>query len=196
MNILLDRLPDCVIVDDKKISIETDYRPSLRTIMAFEDNDLTMEEKFAVMSMNIYPTQKEISQAMLEQGMWFLNGGDNYRSDEIVIRTRTYSMAKDANLIFAAFQQTHRIDLQTAHLHWWKFLALFSDLGSDTAFCQLVGLRQRLADGTATDAERKMANNMQELVEIDPIDNSTISEKEAFDEFQHLIAEGQKNGSV
>jgi hypothetical protein len=95
----------------------------------------------------------------IQEGVKFLDGSlmrDNGEPDD-GSPVRLYSFAKDANYIFSAFQQTHGIDLTTAKLHWWQFLALFMDLGGETAFSNIVDLRSRLKDGTATKEEKKRA---------------------------------------
>jgi len=73
-------------------------------------------------------------------------------------------------LIYAAFRQTHGIDLQKELLHWWVFLALFQDLGADTAFCSLVNLRRRVKSGQATKEEREHAIKMGDAFELPEVD--------------------------
>ncbi len=179
MNILTDKLPDFVLIDGKRVLVDTDFRVSLRSIMAFEDAGLTSQEKSQIALINFYPVMPQNIEAGLERCIWFLNGG----SPTAVTTTeepqpRLYSFAKDANYIFAAFQQTHGIDLSNVDLHWWKFLALFMDLGSETTFCQLVSLRKRVKSGKATKDERQTAMEMGDLFEIPDLDYRTLAERE------------------
>jgi hypothetical protein len=134
---------------------------------------------------NLYPKPIEDIQAAFELGMKFLNGGKDSIDEENSLRL--YSFEKDADLIFSAFRQTHGIDLETAEMHWWKFLALFMDLGADTAFCNLVGLRKRVKTGKATKEERETAHEMGEAFEIEEIDIRTIEEREQEVEFLRLV---------
>jgi hypothetical protein len=181
MNILVDWLPEAVEVHGKEYAVNSDFRPALRTILAFESNQLTFEEKYAVMLQNLYPVIPDDMLGAFNVGMRFLNGGKV--SDEEEDNPRLYSFEKDANLIFAAFRQTHGIDLNSVNLHWWAFLALFMDLGSETAFCQLVGLRKRVKNGTATKDERKMARDMGDSFEVPEYDDRTLEEREQEAEF-------------
>ena len=126
----------------------------------------------------------------MKQAGRFLNGGKETSEDEEITGERLYSFGQDANYIYAAFRQTHGIDLQTEQLHWFEFLALFMDLGSETMFCQLVSLRKRLKDGSATPEERKMAQAMGEIIEIPELDDRTLDEKEAYAEFMRLAKGG------
>jgi hypothetical protein len=131
----------------------------------------------------------DIQQA-IEKAFLFLNGGETRESDETPMRL--YSFAKDANFIFAAFKATHNIDLTTARLHWYEFLALFMDLGSETTFCQLVSLRKRIKTGKATKDEKQAAEEMGELFDVPDIDSRTFEQKEMEAEFFRKIEQAQR----
>jgi hypothetical protein len=188
MNILIEELPEAVEIDGKEYEINTDFRVSLRIILAWEDDTLTGYEKQMIMLQNLYPVMSDDVQGALEQGTKFLNGG-KVEVFENANPMRLYSFSKDANLIFAAFKQTHGIDLQEEQLHWWKFLSLFMDLGSETTFCQLIGLRKRVKTGTASKEEQQSAREMGEMFDIPEIDNRTLEEKEQEVEFMRLVGE-------
>jgi len=158
--------------------------------MAFEDNELTPQEKQLVLLGNLYSVVPNDLTAALERANWFLNGGKENTPDENPTSpVRVYSFAKDGNFIYAAFRQTHGIDLSTAKLHWWTFLALFMDLGQDTTFCQLTALRKRLKTGKASKEEQAAAHDMGEMIDIPDIDDRTLSEKEAENEFLSKVRE-------
>jgi hypothetical protein len=100
---------------------------------------------------------------------------------------RVFSFEKDAQLIYAAFKQTHNIDLQTVELHWYQFLALFSDLRPDTAFCQLRNLRYRLKTGRATKEERQAASEMSDLIELPELDTRSYAERLKEKRFMEIL---------
>jgi hypothetical protein len=190
VNILTDTLPESVTINHTEYAVDSDFRTCLKIIMAFEDNTLTSQEKqIILLSMLFVQVPPDVEQAIV-QANWFLNGGTIGEHDESPMRL--YSFAKDSNFIFAAFRQTHGIDLSTAHLHWWKFLALFMDLGSETTFSQLVALRKRLKTGKATKEEKDAAREMPELVDVPDVDDRTLEEKEAEAEFLRKVTERQK----
>lgn len=190
MNILTDELPVTVEITHTEYHINYDFRSCLRIILAFEDDSLTPQEKYIVMLNNLYPKIPQDTQYAAVRARWFLNGGKEASENDEGLRL--YSFSKDANFIFAAFRQTHGIDLSTADLHWWKFLALFMDLGQDTTFCQLISLRKRVKTGKATKEEKQAAEEMPELFDLPEPDTRTLEEKEAEAEFMRLVAEGQK----
>jgi hypothetical protein len=192
MNILTEELPDTVEIDGIDYAINTDYRVTLRILMAFEDNELTDYERQVILLSGLYPEVPPNLTGALEKARLFLNGGEISSEDDTPTGPRVYSWEKDANFIYAAFKQTHNIDLQNVKLHWWQFLALFMDLGSDTTFCQLTGLRKRLKTGKATKEERAAAREMGELITVPEPDTRTLEDKEAEADFMALVAKGAK----
>lgn len=185
MNILTDVLPSTVAIDGRQIEVNSDFRACLRTIMAFEDNALTPQEKTFVLMANLYPIPPEDSEGALREAIWFLNGGKETEEDSDSMRL--YSFSKDANFIFAAFRQTHGIDLQKDNLHWWTFLALFLDLGSETTFCNLVSLRKRIKTNKATKEERAAAREMGDLIDVPDVDDRTLEQKEQERKFLEAV---------
>jgi hypothetical protein len=177
VNILTSTLPDVVVIDGISYPVESDFRTAIRVIMAFEDGTLTAQEKQAIMLANIYPTPPHDLRGAVEQANWFLNGGKEAGKGDS--GPRVYSFAKDGEYIFAAFRQTHGVDLQREPLHWWAFLALFMDLGSETTFCQLVSLRKKVKTGKASKEERHAAFEMGDAFDLPELDDWTLEEREA-----------------
>lgn len=192
MNILTDELPNTIEIEGKHYKVNSDYRVCLKTIMAFEDNSLTPQEKQVILLKNIYTTPPSDTEYALLEAMRFLNGGKLNNEDDDNPPLRLYSFSKDAGFIFAAFRQTHGIDLETTDLHWWKFLALFMDLGADTVFCNLTSLRKRLKTGKASKEERAAAREMGDLFEVPEIDDRSLGEKEMEAEFLRKVEETRK----
>ncbi len=190
MNILTDVLPTEFDVSGEICQINADFRSCLRIILAFEDSELSNVEKQIIMLNNLFVTMPQDTKAAAAKCGWFLNGGKVSDSDNDA--PRLYSFSKDADMIFSAFRQTHNIDLKTVNLHWWEFLALFMDLGADTAFCNLVNLRRRVKTGKATKEEKQAAREMGEMFEVPEIDDRTLEEREANAEFERLLQQAGK----
>lgn len=189
MNILFEQLPEAVEIDGIEYAINTDFRVCLRVILAFEDPELTPLEKQALLLENLYPDQPHNLGKALELAIKFLNGGEIQGEGD---GPRLYSFSKDARWIFSAFRQTHGIDLESAELHWWKYLALFMDLGSDTAFCNLVSLRKRIKTGKASKEERKAYQEMKDLIDLPDMDHRTLEDREQEHEFLRLVSEARR----
>lgn len=191
MNILIDEFPEAIEISGSEYSIHSDFRTALRIIMAFEDNELTGMEKQHVLLANLYDEKPKDVELAFKAGLRFLNMGEENKEDDD--GPRVYSFTKDATLIFAAFRQTHGVDLATTDMHWWKFLALFMDLGSETAFCSLVGLRRRVKTGKATKEERRAAREMGDIFNLPEIDTRSLEEREAEAEFMRLLGSGVRD---
>lgn len=176
MNILVDELPEVIEIVGVEYKLNTDFRFSLYTMLAFEDDNLTLQEKCVVMLQNLFvELPEEVTAEFIDKAQWFLNCGEI--SDEEPGR-RLYSFSRDASLIFAAFKQTHGIDLQSDNLHWWKFLTLFMDLGQDTTFCNLVGLRKRYYSGKCTKEERESIREMGDMFKVPDNEYLTLADRE------------------
>jgi len=186
MNILTEQLPTAIEVDGCEHEVNADFRSCLKIILAFEDPELVTIEKQTVLIDNLYKEIPGDIAKAFEQGIKFLNGGA-ISDDQDESALRLYSFEKDRNLIFAAFRATHGIDLTTAELHWWAFLALFMDLGSETTFCNVTGIRKRVADGTATKEEKKMVRDMPDIFDLPQPDTRTLEEREQEEEFMKLV---------
>lgn len=51
-------------------------------------------------------------------------------------QNRLYDFVIDSGRIFSAFYKTYQIDIEEIldEIHWWKFMAMFNDLSSDSNF--------------------------------------------------------------
>lgn len=197
MNILVDILVESLVVDGIEQPIYTDFRNCLSTMLAFEDMTLTIQEKYEVLLRNLYVdlVPEDITPDTLEQALWFLNAGaeDDEKEDDKK-NLRLFSFSQDANLIYAAFKQTHQVDLQTVkNLHWWSFLAMFMDLGAETAFCNLVALRKRVKTGKADKYERAVAKEMGKAFEVPDTTLMTLEDRVARNKFFDLVKQGEAN---
>jgi hypothetical protein len=180
MNLLVDEFPEAVEVGGKVYEIASDFRTCLRIILAMEDSELASVEKTTVMLRLFYKDNipSNIEEA-IKQATKFLNGGVEVEpGEEEEIGPRVYSLQKDSGYIFSAFRQTHGIDLSKEDMHWWQWLALFMDLGSETTFCSLVGLRKRVKNGDASPEERKQAREMGKVFEVPETNDLTLEEME------------------
>lgn len=188
MNILVDNLPEAIRIQGKDYQVNTDHRTGIDIMIAFEDPDLTDNEKAAILLDRLYREKPQDLNQAVTKGIKFLDGGETPSQEGSAHPgMRLYSFTKDARLIYAAFRQTHGIDLQNEKLHWWQFLALFMDLGADTTFTNLVGMRKRVKTGKATKEEKKAAREMGDIFEIPDNDTRTLEDKIAAERFMKLL---------
>jgi hypothetical protein len=186
VNLLVDELPDSVEIDGREYLLNTDFRACLNVILAYEDVNLTDYEKQVILLTNLYPAIPENIEKAFEKALKFMDGGETPKG-EGTSRPRVYSWSKDSNMIFSAFKQTHGIDLTVEKLHWWKFLALFMDLGAETAFSSIVNLRSRVKSGKASKEEKAAARDMGELFEVPEIEVKSLEDLEKRDTFMNQL---------
>jgi hypothetical protein len=177
VNLLTDELPDSVEIDGKEYLLNTDFRNCLNIMLAYGDANLTDDEKYQIMLVNLYPVIPDNIEAAIEKALMFLDEGKK-PSGKGDSKPRVYSWSKDANMIYSAFKQTHNIDLTVEKMHWWKFVALFMDLGANTAFSSIVNLRSRVKSNKATKEEKAAAHELGDLFEIDEQQEDIMSDED------------------
>lgn len=192
MNILIETLPTAIEIDGIEYDINSDFRSCLRIILAFEDSSLAAFEKQMILLENLYKDVPDNLEQAIKKGIKFLDGGKEEKTNS-KLQPRTYSFEKDAPFIVAAFKQTHGVDLETSDMHWWKFIALFMDMGGDTTFSNLVSLRKRVKTGKATKEERAAAREIEDIFDLPEVDNRTLEEREIDNEFIERFKRGKES---
>ena len=156
VNIIIDPLPTSITVGNDEIDINTDFRYCIMFEQMLSDNTISESAKFEIMLELFFDNPNiEITdfKQLTEQIVWFYRCGKKMskkeQADAETERDREngtappaiYDYDYDADLIFSAFMQQYRIDLNDAELHWWKFKSLFVGLDSETTFKQIVHIR-------------------------------------------------------
>lgn len=151
MNILIDKLPTEV----EGLKLNTDFRTSILFELLMQDRDISKEDKVAL-SINLYfgryPNNENELKKMTEGIIWFYSCGDKknklkkrYQDNKIVKKERKrkqiYSFEQDDWLIYGAFLEQYKIDLNETKMHWWKFRALFDCLNDNVLFSKVMGYR-------------------------------------------------------
>lgn len=189
MNALLNKFPTKIRIDNIDYEINSDYRNCLKIILAFEDDELTVEEQYYIMLSLLYKKMPENIELAIEKAILFLNCGKEYEVSE---SRRTYSFSKDSEYIYSAMNQTHNIDLESIeYLHWWKFVFLFMDVDKDCTFSYITSLRYKKNNGKLDNYDKKIWIEMREIVDLD-----YSSEDEEESEFMKLLNGGDADAQV
>lgn len=177
MNIILEQLPQAVMIDGAAVPINTDFRVCLKIIQAMEDDVLMEHEKLTVLMDLLYPEPPENTALALSQGLKFLNL-DKEADATKLNQPQVYSLEKDSSYIYTAFKSSFNIDLNDIeYLHWWKFRSLFADLGKDCFFNTLVSLRSRQQSGKLTDSEKEFVRRNPDIISLTEIrQNSAVQD--------------------
>lgn len=179
MNPLINKLPAKIKVGDEVIEINADFRNCLKIIIAYEDNDLTIQEKHLIMLKLLYKTMPQDIEKAIIQGIKFLNCGEetiNSKENE-----RVYSFKKDAKYIYPAVSQASKVDLETVgFFHYWKFFYYFLDIPDNCTFSNIISFRQKKNKGKLTKEEKKVYLESIEVLDLDYEPEETTEEESEF----------------
>lgn len=179
MNVLTDKFPTKIKVNNKILKINSDFRNCIKIIQAFEDDDLFDEEKYLILIKTLYIDEvdtEDIEEAIIK-GIKFLDLGEENNDNDSSASKRLYSFIKDDNYIYTGIRQSHNIDLNSIeYLHWWNFVYLFLDIGQDCMFNQLIYYRQRKNEGKLTKDEKKVYISMRKILDLDYVDDEEDDE--------------------
>ena len=136
-------LPTTLEVGERKWPINTDYRDVLRTLTAFEDPNLTEQEKAYICLHNTFPGFEGIPQrdlqAAFDAAIVFIDHGNKGEGPS----PRTMDWTQDAPLIFPAVNRAAGFEVRSVeYMHWWTFLGFFMEI-RDTTYATVLGLRQK-----------------------------------------------------
>lgn len=183
MNILIDVVPDTVLIDEIEYEIYTDFRISMLFELLMQDESLLDNEKIDIALNLYYPDIPHDLTKAVDKMLWFYrcgiesqekeekNNSNNKKADGI------YSFEHDDEYIYAAFLDQYNIDLQDIDsLHWWKFRALFKSLKDDNLISKVMGFRAIAIDSDMSDNEKKYYRKMKQIYALP--DLRTQDEKE------------------
>jgi hypothetical protein len=168
-NILIDALPDALVVDGRVFPISTSFRTGILFEQLIIDSQISDKEKlqetFRLFFIDDLPRNiEEATEAVL----WFYRcgleakekkGKKNDKNPSFTKRIYDYDI--DAPLIYAAFVQQYGIDLSEDDLHWWKFSALFKGLDEECEISKIMGYRGADLSQIKNRAERKRYASLQ-----------------------------------
>lgn len=148
-------LPVTLEFGGRSWAINTDFRDVLRTLTAFEDPNLTDQEKAYICLHNTYPDLPEIPrdqlQAAFDAAIAFIDNGKGSDGPQ----PRTMDWTQDAQLIFPAVNRTAGFEVRAAeYLHWWTFLGYFMEI-KDSTYATVLGLRSKKAHGKKLEKDEK-----------------------------------------
>lgn len=190
MNVLIDKLPTKIKVNDNIYNINSDFRTIINIILAFEDKELTNNEQVYIMLKNLYKEEvrQEDTYEAMKKALKFIDGGIEPELENDIKPKRIYSFKKDGNYIFSGINQTHHINLsENENMHWWVFLSFFMDMSTDCTFGELIYYRKRKNENKLTKEEKEQYKKIKKLVDLDEKDKmSSQVRKEFLDKFREL----------
>ena len=171
MNILIDLVPQSVLIDEKEYEIRSDFRISILFEMLMQDEELTNEEKI-IQALNLYyPVIPQNVTEAIEKIKWFYRcGKDIVKSNNVKgesVNNKIYDYEFDDDYIYSAFLSQYGIDLQDIeYLHWWKFKAMFKSLKEDNLIVKIMEYRSIDLNSIKDKEQKARYKKLQKLYEI------------------------------
>lgn len=171
-NILIDPLPETVMVNGREFSINTDFRVGILFEMLMDDSSVSKKEKI-FSALSLYYTEEipqDIEKAV-DAIITFYRCGrtddtrkKSHQKKEKSLKKLIYSFEHDDSYIFAAFFDQYSLDLnEINNLHWWKFMALFRGLKSDNEIVKIMGYRSTDVSKIKNKEERQRIIHLQNV---------------------------------
>lgn len=203
---MIGALPEVLTVGGVEYLIRTDYRNILDIFVAFQNPDLSDDEKWEVAiymmfeCFSCYDDAFEAAEAgflvegaengfPIDEAMkkisWFISAG---QPEKQVLEQPTYNWTQDEQIIFSAVNKVAgRETRELEYLHWWTFLGYFNEVGEGT-FSFIVGIRQKLNKGKKLEKhEKEFLSHNKELVQLKK--PKTKEEQEQEDAYKSLLDE-------
>ena len=143
MNILVDKLPN----DYEGLKINTNFRSFILFELLMQDSQINKEDKIALALELFYEEFPHDIKKAVDGIIWFYTRGKKVKENKEETnqqnnKKKIYSYEHDSDLIYTAFLDQYRIDLNDIEdLHWFKFKAMFEGLKGDNKICEIMGYR-------------------------------------------------------
>lgn len=147
MSILTEFFPESLIVDGVEYLIHSDFRTVLKCNEIIErESELSRETLLEILQM-FYKDCTFFTEEHIEKMFWFFSCGREKKKKRFPRKIaglndkQSFDFEEDAELIYAGFQQQYGIDLQRERMHWWRFMILLDNFGTDTRLSKVMEYR-------------------------------------------------------
>lgn len=188
---MIGALPETLTVGGEEYTIRTDYRNILQVFEAFQDPELTQEEKWIVaiyLLFEGFSCDDDVMKAAqdgfdlgeaMKKISWFISAG---QPEKEVLELPTYNWKQDEQIIFSAVNKVAgRETRELEYLHWWTFLGYFNEVGEGT-FSFIVGIRHKLNKGKKLEKHEKefLSHNKELVLMKKPLTKEEQEQEEAY----------------
>ena len=191
---MMGLLPQTIKVCDKEYAIRSDFRNILTIIAAYNDKDLTPQEKVFVCLSRLFedlsslPKDKETYMAAITAASEFIE----CRLSSDKPSPKVVNWEKDEQLIFPAINKAAGMEVRaTRYLHWWTFLGYFQGIDRDDLWGIVLMIRQKKATGKKLEKHEKefLAAN-RELCSVEYLKDKQTPEDNLRAIYEQLLKEG------
>jgi len=189
MNILIDKLPDCIEVEGEKIKVQTDFKVYIKAMQLLEKkNTKSLIDVLRMVVIDYNKINNSNVEECIGEIIRFIGcrrgGGKAGKGSGSA--TKYYDFEYDSERIYAAFFQQYNIDLLNTDMHWFCFKALFDNLTEDTQMVKAMQYRTMDLSGIKDRKQREFYRKKKESYKL-PL-------PEEDDEYRLLIEDALING--
>lgn len=191
---MIGQLPQTLKVCNKDYEIRSDFRDILKIIAAYNDKDLSDQEKVFVCLRRVYkdldgmPKDKDTYAAAFKAATDFIA----CRLSDDKPGPKVLDWEKDEQLIFQAVNKVAGTEVRNApYLHWWTFMGYFNEIDRDSVLGAVLTIRQKKAHGKKLEKHEKeffVANR--ELCSLERLNKRQTPEDQMRAIYEQLIREG------
>lgn len=179
-NLLIDELPEKVIICGAEREINSDFRTAMLFEMLMDDGNVPDEDK-GIQAIKLFfpvlPKTPDETADYIRQMLWFYRCGkepneymrqkEKRMQESGQTESRIYDFGYDDDYIYAAFIQQYGINLNAVgYMHWWEFRALFKALTNQTEFVKIMEYRGMEITKDLSDREKAFYKKMKAIYEL------------------------------
>ena len=191
---MIGQLPQTLKVCNNDYAIRSDFRDVLKIIAAYNDKDLSDQEKVFVCMNRIYkdldkmPKDKDTYAAAFKAATEFME----CRLSSDKPSPKVVNWEKDEQLIFPAINKVAGMEVRAVpYLHWWTFLGYFQAIDREDLWGVVLTIRQKRAMGKKLEKHEKdfLAAN-RELCSLEYQEERKTPEDQMRAIYEQLLKEG------
>lgn len=189
---MLGQLPTTLNVCGTDYKIRSDFRNILQIFLAFDDAELTDQDKVIICLQRMYVDYKMLPPAHYEAAYKAACAFIECGSQQDSPGPRTLNWGKDEQLIFPAVNKAAGMEVRSIpYLHWWTFLGYFQSIDRDDLLGQVLVIRQKRAKGKKLEKhEQEFFRSNKRLCSLDIQEKPKTTEQTMEDIFNSLLSEG------
>ena len=191
---MIGKLPQTLEVCNKPYAIRSDFRDILIIISAYNDKDLSDQEKVFVCLNRIFkdfgtmPKDKDTYAAALKAATEFME----CRLSSDKPSPKVVNWDKDEQLIFPAINKVAGMEVRAVpYMHWWTFLGYFQAIDREDLWGVVLTIRQKKAMGKKLEKHEKdfLAAN-HDLCSMESAEDRQTPEDQMRALYEQLLKEG------
>ena len=170
---MIGGLPKELNVNGTDRAIRSDFRVALLIFQAYNDPELSDQEKAQAMMECLYEDYEGLSQEYYQeahnQAIWFLDGGGIEEEKETNHQKarKVMDWEQDERIIFSAVNKVAGHETRAVeYMHWWTFLGYFNEIG-EGLLSTVINIRQKKNKGKKLEKyEQEFYRENKSLIDI------------------------------